>query len=113
MKKVFLIMLVCYLHNAEAQNCNGNNWYNTNDYSYMFYQPQPPVLNYQFNNIYNNGGNCNGFNNNFAARQLGRSIGNLIVSIQNNKRMRKQRRRYRNNRHNNNCTFNNRARCCR
>ena len=43
-------MLVCYLHNAEAQNCNGNNWYNTNDYSYMFYQPQPPVLNYQFNN---------------------------------------------------------------
>tara|TARA_R110002012_G_scaffold13629_1_gene57901 strand:+ start:7179 stop:7520 length:342 start_codon:yes stop_codon:yes gene_type:complete len=112
MKKLFLIVLVCYLHNAEAQNYSNN--YGNYDNSFWFEQPQQPILNYQFNNIYNNGGNCNRYNSNIAAREFGRSIGNLIISIQNNKRRKRNRRArsnyYYNNRNNNNC--NNRPRCC-
>ena len=102
-------MLVCYLHNAEAQNYYSNS--NSTDLSYWYHQPQPQVLNYQYNTVYNNGNACVGNNYNLAAREFGRSLGNLIVSIRTNKRWKRNRRN--NCRHNNNRWNNNRRRCCR
>ena len=111
MKKIFLIMFVCYLHNAEAQNYYTNS--NGYDHSFWFQQPQQPVLNYQYNTVYNTGNGCNGYNYNFAAREFGRSLGNLIVSIKQNKRWKRNRRN--NIRNNNTCcnNNNNRHRRCR
>ena len=114
MKKVFLIILLSYFNSSEAQNYNSNFYYgsNYNDISYLYVPPQQPVFNYQFNTNHIHGNSCVNYDN-MVARELGRSLGNLIVTIQRNKRLKRQRKRYRNSRHNNNCTFNNRARCCR
>lgn len=105
---------MCYFYNSQAQNCSGNLYYgaNYNNMFYLYAQPQQPVLNYQFNTTQVYGNTCMNYDN-IVAREFGRSLGNLIVAIQNNKRLKRQRKRYRNGRHNNNCTFNNRARCCR
>jgi len=114
MKKLFLIMLLSCFFNSEAQNYNSNLYYgaNYNDLSYWYAQPAQPVFNYQFNTTQIHGNTCVNYDN-IVAREFGRSIGNLIVAIQHNKRLKRQRKRYRKNRHNNNCSFNNRARCCR
>ena len=114
MKKVFLIILLSYFYSSEAQNYNSNFYYgsNYNDMSYWYVQPQQPVFNYQFNTNHIHGNSCVSYDN-MVARELGRTLGNLIVTIQRNKRLKRQRKRYRNNRHNINCSLNNRAQCCR
>ena len=114
MKKLFLIILLSHFYSSEAQNYNSNVYYgsNYNDISYLYVQPQQPVLNYQYNINHIHGNSCLSYDN-MVARELGRSLGNLIVTIQRNKRLKRQRKRYRNNRHNINCSLNNRAQYCR
>ena len=115
MKKLFLVILLSYFYSSEAQNYNSNVYYssNYNNQSYWYAQPQQPVYNYQFNSNYSN---CNSHmgNDNMVARELGRSLGNLFVAIQKNKRIKRKRKRNRNNRHKINCSLQNiRAQCCR
>lgn len=121
MKKLVVFILLGYCINSEAQNYNNNNYNNSNGYdpSFWFQQPQQPVLNYQFNTVYSSSGNngnynnYNSYNNNFVARDFGRSLGNLIISIQNNKRRKRNRNRNRNRNYNNNrCNSHNSRSCC-
>ena len=97
MKKLVVLILFSYSFLCEAQNYNYNDPYL--NHGFWFQQPVQPTINYQYNI---NNGNFNGYGYN-PALEFGRSLGNLLVTVRNNRwhrKQRKRRNRINNNRHN-------------